>query len=70
MEIYPLIAKICGNQEIIVKACFDRDLELAFSAFANDQLVRLPLPKARELFNKMVLNTKEYLTMYNLEDLK
>lgn len=70
MEIYPLIAKICGNQEIVVKACVERDLELAFSAFANDQLVRLPIDKARELFNKMVLNTKEYLTMYNLEDLK
>ncbi len=69
MEIYPLIAKICGNQEIIVKACMERDLELAFSAFANDQLVRLPLDKARELFNRMVLNTKEYLTMYNLEGL-
>ena len=70
MEIYPLISKICGNQEIIVKACVERDLELAFSAFANDQLVRLPLDKARELFNKMVLNTKEYLTMYDLEGLK
>ncbi len=70
MEIYPLISKICGNQEIVVKACFDRDLELAFSAFANDQLVRLPLDKARELFKEMVLNTKEYLTMYDLEGLK
>ena len=70
MEIYPLIAKICGNQEIIVKACFDRDLELAFSAFANDQLVRLPIDKARELFKEMVNNTKEYLTMYDVEGLK
>lgn len=70
MEIYPLISKICGNQEIITKACIERDLNLAFSAFANDQLVRLPLEKAKELFKEMVFNTKEYLTMYNFEDLK
>lgn len=69
-EIYPLVSRICGNQEIIVKACFERDLELAFSAFANDPLVRLPLSQTRELFNEMVLNTREYLTMYNLEALK
>ena len=70
MEIYPLISKICGNQEMVVKACFERDLELAFSAFANDQLVRLPLDKARKLFKEMINNTKEYLTMYDVEGLK
>lgn len=65
-KIYPLISRICGNQEIVAEAAKNRDLELAFSAFANDSLVRLPLDKARELFDKMIENTKEYLTMYNL----
>lgn len=64
MTIYPLISKICGNQETVTEAAVKRDLELAFSAFANDQLVRLPLDKARELFDVMVENTKEYLTEY------
>ena len=63
-SIYPLISKICGNQEIIAEAAQKRDLDLAFSVFANDQLVRLPLPKARELFDEMVNNTKAYLTEY------
>ena len=70
MEIYPLISKVCGNQEIIAKAAKNRDLELAFSAFANDQLVRLPIDKARELFNQMVRNTAEYLKDYDLSTLK
>jgi len=69
-EIYPLISRACGNQEIIVKACFEKDLELAFAAFANDQLIRLPLLETRKLFKEMVLNTRDYLTMYNLEALK
>ena len=64
MTIYPLISKICGNQEIVIEACEKKDLDLAFSAFANDQLVRLPLDKARELFNEMVENTKSYLGDY------
>lgn len=70
MEIYPLISRICGNQEIIINACINRDLELAFSAFANDPLVRLPLDKARELFNQMVRNTAKYLPDYDLSTLK
>lgn len=64
MPIYPLISKICGNQEIVADAAINRDLDLAFSAFANDQLVRLPLDKARELFDEMVENTKAYLGEY------
>lgn len=64
MPIYPLISKICGNQEIVADAAVNRDLDLAFSAFANDQLVRLPLDKARELFDEMVENTKAYLGEY------
>ena len=42
----------------------NRDLELAFSAFANDQLVRLPLDKSRELFDEMAESTSEYLKEY------
>ena len=69
-EIYPLVSKICGNQEVVVEAAIKRDLDLAFSAFANDGLVRLPIDKARELFNTMVKNTAEYLKDYDLSTLK
>lgn len=62
--IYPLIARISGEQEIIADAAAKRDLDGVFSAFANDPLVRLPIDKAREMFDEMVENTKEYLKEY------
>lgn len=64
LQIYPLISRIVGEQELIAKACAEKDLAGAFCAFANDPLVRLPLDKARELFDEMVKNTNRYLTMY------
>lgn len=63
-EIYPLVARICGAQEMIVEAGIKKDLELAFKAFVNDPLVRLPLNEAKKLFDEMIENTKDYLTMY------
>ena len=65
-NIYPLIARIVGEQEIVAEAGRTRDLDLAFNAFANDPLVRLDITKAKVLFNKMIDNTKAYLTMYDL----
>jgi len=65
-SIYSLIARIVGEQEVVAEACRTRNLELAFNAFANDPLVRLDTTKARELFDKMINNTKEYLTMYEI----
>ena len=63
-SIFNLVARASSAQELIVEAAYNRDLELAFNVFANDPLVTLPLDKARELFDEMVENTKEYLTEY------
>ena len=63
-NIYPLIARIVAEQELIVEAALNRDLELAFTAFANDPLVTVNVTDARALFNEMVENTKSYLTEY------
>lgn len=63
-EIYAMISRIVGEQEIIAEAGRTRNLDLAFNAFANDPLVRLDVTKAKVLFDKMIDNTKEYLTMY------
>lgn len=65
-EIYPLISRVCGGQRLLIDAIFERNLDKAFLVFANDPLVRLPREKARELFDRMVNNTKEYLGMYKL----
>ncbi len=67
--IYPLVARICGEQEVLNDAIARRDVEAIFNAFANDPLVTCSREEARELFKEMVLNTKEYLGSYDLSKL-
>ena len=62
--IYPLISRVCGEQETVVDAALKRDLDDVFSAFAADPNVYLPLSDARKLFDEMIQNTKKYLKMY------
>ncbi len=68
-SIYPLVTRIVGEQEILARACANRDWKLAFQAFVNDPLVNLPLDQAKDLFIKMVQNTKKYLQEYDVESL-
>ena len=68
--IYPLIARICGEQEIVSRACEEKNLELAFTAFCNDPLVTISHNEARELFKEMIQNTEKYLTMYDVKSFK
>lgn len=64
MEIYGLIARHVSNQEMLVEAGLERNLEKAFSVFINDPNVCLTIDDARKMFNEMVENTKTYLTEY------
>ncbi len=64
IEIYPLITRIVAEQEMVVDAALNRDLEKAFIAFANNPNVCLSLADARKLFDEMVEGTKAYLTEY------
>ena len=66
-EIYPLVSRVCGEQELVFEAAKKRDLEIAFKAFVNDPLVTIPIDKARALFDEMIENTKKYLTMYEIQ---
>lgn len=65
-EIYPLISRVCGEQELVFAGIAERNVEKIFNAFANDPLVTCGIEKARELFDEMCRNTKDYLTMYNI----
>lgn len=69
MQIYPLISRICTEQEEVSEAIANRDVERIFNAFANDPLVTCSYDDARKMFKEMVMNTKEYLTMYDLSTL-
>jgi len=66
-EIYPLVSRICGEQEALNDAIAKRDLELIFNCFANDPLVTCSIKDAKKLFLEMIENTKEYLTMYAID---
>lgn len=69
VEIHPLVSRICTEQEMLDKALGKRDVEMIFHAFAADPLVTIPRDDARRLFKEMIMNTKAYLTSYNLDSL-
>ncbi len=66
-SLYGLIAPIVAEQEMVVEAGLTRNIDLAFKAFSSSNHMPLPTAKARELFDEMINNTKEYLTDYNLD---
>ena len=61
MELYPMIARLAGQQELIVRAGLEQDLELAYQAFIQDPLCDLSLGDSRKMFDEMVENTRDYL---------
>lgn len=69
-EIYPLVARVCGEQEALDKALAARDVKAVFNVFASDPLVTCSYDEAKELFKEMVNNTKEYLGSYDLSVLE
>ncbi len=68
-SIYPLISRICGEQEELSDAFACRDIKRIFNAFANDPLTTCSYDDAKKLFCEMVENTKKYLGSYPLDKL-
>ncbi len=60
-----LMMRIIEEQEEIVDAALDGDYEKAFVLFLNNPNVCLPEDKARELFDRMLYNTRKYLPYYD-----
>jgi len=67
--IYPLIARVCGEQELVSDAIARRDLQAICDAFVCDPLVTCSYEDAKKLFKEMVLNTRKYLDSYDLSKL-
>ncbi len=65
-SVYPLVSRICGQQEALDAAIAARDMDAIFSCFINDPLVTCSRGDAEKLFCEMVENTKEYLADYDL----
>ena len=68
--IYPLISRVCAEQELVSEGIAERDVNKIFIAFANDPLVTCGMEDAKKLFIEMCENTKAYLGMYDLSKLK
>lgn len=64
MPIYGQITRIVSEQEQVVEAALERNLEKAYAAFRNNPLVNIPDGQSRELFDRMVANTSAYLQEY------
>ncbi|MBR5900386.1 MAG: alpha-glucosidase/alpha-galactosidase, partial [Clostridia bacterium] len=56
---------IIAEQEAVVEAGLTGNYDLAFGAFVNSPNMTAPLDKAREMFDRMLFNTKEYLPYYD-----
>ena len=66
MSIYGQITRALSEQELVVEAAMERDLNKAYAAFRNDPLVTIADNEAKALFWEMVQNTKEYLSEYDI----
>ena len=69
-EIYPQVARVCGEQEAVAEAIANRDVNKIFAAFINDPLTTCNAADAKKMFKEMCENTKEYLSMYDLDSLR
>jgi len=65
LDIFPMVARICGEQEMLSEGIAERDVKRIFAAFANDPLVTCGLSDARSLFKEMCEKTEKYLSVYD-----
>ena len=61
-----LVARAVSNQQMITEAALNRDKKLAFQAFLNDPLTRIPMDQVKDMFNEMLLATKDMLPGWKL----
>ncbi len=60
-SIYPLVSRVCGEQELVSEGIAERNPGKILSAFINDPLVTCSVSDAEKLFYEMCENTKAYL---------
>lgn len=63
-EIYGLTIRHIVNQNTLVKAVKERDLDIAFNAFLNDPLMSADLNEATELYKEMLSAVRTHLLYY------
>jgi len=66
-QVQSMVMTHVNNQETLVEAGFEGDIDLAFQAFLNDPLVTIQPDAARDLFADLVAAYREYLVDWDLE---
>jgi alpha-galactosidase len=61
-----IVEKHAKNQQLIVEAGINKDTELAFTAFLNDNLMTLDITDAEKLFTEMLEKTSAYLDGWDI----
>lgn len=61
-----LVIRHVYNQETILEAALKKDKEIALRAFLNDPQVKIGISEARDLLAKMMANTANYLTGWDI----
>jgi len=59
--VHLMVEKHANQQDMLMRACMKKDIDLAFNVFLNDNLIQLSLTDSQDLFNQLVNNTKAYL---------
>ncbi|QRV17980.1 glycoside hydrolase family 4 (plasmid) [Haloterrigena salifodinae] len=67
-EIRSMVMTHVNNQETLVEAGFEGNLDRAFRAFLNDPLVSIERDAAADLFAELVDRERDYLEAWDLED--
>lgn len=63
-EIIGLTTRHIINQETIIRAVFEKDLDIAFNAFLNDPQMSCDLTSATELYKEMLTSIRTHLLYY------
>ena len=66
-EVRTMVQRTITNQETLVRAGFEGDLDLAFQAFLNEPLVTIQRDAAAEMFGELVALERDYLDAYDVE---
>ena len=59
--VHNLVSRVCNEQQALLSAILAYDYDAVFECFAMDPLVTISKVKARELFLRMLENTKAYV---------
>lgn len=65
--ILSLVQRHLASQELMLEAALARNVDLAFQAVLNDPTTTLPIDRAWEMFQAMLVATKDYLPGFDIK---